>query len=1222
MVDLKRLSLVLAALMLLCLLPPMMHEVTTAVFTGDDAMDSGDGEWFVNSTGNMIIDETVIHNGSLYVNASSSLTLVNTTLQLNGNLTIMEGGHMVLYNSTILLNNSFDGEFGIMVLNGSIFQVYDNDGMKSTMDDMSIITTGYVNQTSGMPFYNDTKFLINVEQNTTFAFERSKLRGCGFNYTQDFGLVIETSDVSFMDNTIEMCSISALFMINDTVGMEAIELSGNDLVDCGLGLTIMGPSDHSFDIHDNTFTNIADYAVAFFGTQVPGMGTIEVYDNVYDNCSSGVSVEGNFPLKVMRDTYDDCSNAIRAYTMTMPPVQLELEDIVITNCEYGVYLNGSSAVMDQCMISNCAIADLVLENGTRVVSLNSTFNESNVDMEPDGCQLEVRWYVDLGVFWSNGIPIEGANLTVKNGSGVLKLDTLTPGTGKYYKFEMVEYQMNAPGVVIDMGSTLNVTGVKGSYMNSTFKTVSSYDYIKVYVEDTDAPRGSIVINNGSDLTATRTVTLTLDAYEQIPGSGVDMICISNDGTFTDWIPYTTETAWVLAGDDGAKVIYYRIRDVAGTESITYTDGIDLDTMAPMSAVSMSSNYFSSTNVLVEWGPENGSTDIESYTIEYSYDAMFWTQWIMETSNISAFWSGSEGQTVYVRSLSRDLAGNTEIKTTYDDMFTIDSMAPNSTITALDPYVRSYSVELEWSGADTASGIASYNVQYSEDGTTWMTVPGLGATTETNTTYTADPGGIMAGGKTLYFRTLATDLAGNVEVKTGADTQVVIDPNPPGFTVTPESATPSYDRIMFDITTAEPTSFVVMYKVANTDDWQEQVFEEYLDDHYLTISSLTPMVEYQFAFTAYDRAQNQYKVSKFGGTGDQAGEDILVSTTGQYGILRGKVSITSGPVSNARVTITGVGSGSVFDMTTDASGNYLFDKLSPGQYSIQVIYSGYSQDTTPVANVMAGATIWENITLTEDAEVRGDLRIMVEDEDGNTIDNAKVEVYHHDELQTTQYTTGGSVVISLPAGTYDIRVTADDYDQSGNITVVVIGDETTDQKVVLKETFVEEPVPLNFIIIGVLAGVVLFVGLIIAAMVFVTYRKEKSYDRVEDTQEDEDEEETTAIECPGCETILEEGTTICPECGEELYEVVDEDAEDNREPADEEETGVTIECPYCGEELDTSDARCPECGEMIPGEIRAGAEAAAEEAESDNEEESSEEDEGGEEEDEEEESDDE
>ena len=97
--------------------------------------------------------------------------------------------------------------------------------------------------------------------------------------------------------------------------------------------------------------------------------------------------------------------------------------------------------------------------------------------------------------------------------------------------------------------------------------------LTVKLDKTD-PTGSMAINNGKARTRKRSVMLTLDANDPIPGAGVAVsgvtemrISNSQSGLQTAaWRAYATSVPWKLRGGEGTKTVFVQFRDAAGNES--------------------------------------------------------------------------------------------------------------------------------------------------------------------------------------------------------------------------------------------------------------------------------------------------------------------------------------------------------------------------------------------------------------------------------------------------------------------------------------------------------------------------------------------------------------------------------------------------------------------------------------------------------------------------------
>ena len=92
--------------------------------------------------------------------------------------------------------------------------------------------------------------------------------------------------------------------------------------------------------------------------------------------------------------------------------------------------------------------------------------------------------------------------------------------------------------------------------------------------DTRKPEGNVVIRGGRASTPSRAVTLTLNATDPTPGSGVASMRLKNaGGSWTAWQPYAESKGWKLTRGAGKKTVYAQYRDAAGNASASDSDSI-------------------------------------------------------------------------------------------------------------------------------------------------------------------------------------------------------------------------------------------------------------------------------------------------------------------------------------------------------------------------------------------------------------------------------------------------------------------------------------------------------------------------------------------------------------------------------------------------------------------------------------------------------------------------
>ncbi|MCG2784936.1 MAG: S8 family serine peptidase [Anaerolineae bacterium] len=155
---------------------------------------------------------------------------------------------------------------------------------------------------------------------------------------------------------------------------------------------------------------------------------------------------------------------------------------------------------------------------------------------------------------------------------------------------------------------------------------------------------------------------------------------------------------------------------------------------------------------------------QDYWHEIGWDTDASNGWSFNWNTISVPDQGGAAIFIYVY----DKAGNYQGVQVSPIM--LDRQAPTSTINALPIYTGTTSFNVSWGGTDTVSGIASYDIQYQDNGGGWTTWKS--ATTATSATFS----GVL--NHTYTFQSRARDRAGNVEgwpVSADAQTTLVTAP---------------------------------------------------------------------------------------------------------------------------------------------------------------------------------------------------------------------------------------------------------------------------------------------------------------------------------------------------------------------------------------------------------------------------------------------------------------
>jgi hypothetical protein len=175
--------------------------------------------------------------------------------------------------------------------------------------------------------------------------------------------------------------------------------------------------------------------------------------------------------------------------------------------------------------------------------------------------------------------------------------------------------------------------------------------------DTTAPEGlSIMINGNDKYTKSKNVKLTILGVDT--GSGIMDISFSDDGKNWDpWEPYRTSRRFMISGEDGEKLIHFKLRDNAGNIGEPISDSIVLDTTPPHSLLIVINNGALQTNSTLVTLNFNAIDDTSRVTkMSLNSDGTVWSPW--ENYTFFKYYTlqpGEGNKTIYFK--VTDAAGN-------------------------------------------------------------------------------------------------------------------------------------------------------------------------------------------------------------------------------------------------------------------------------------------------------------------------------------------------------------------------------------------------------------------------------------------------------------------------------------------------------------------------------------------------------------------------------------
>ena len=222
------------------------------------------------------------------------------------------------------------------------------------------------------------------------------------------------------------------------------------------------------------------------------------------------------------------------------------------------------------------------------------------------------------------------------------------------------------------------------------------------------------------------------AYSDATGSSVE--AFSRQQADSDW------TGLAVFNKSGSTTFYLHVDETAPTGAINIAGGA--------AAVN-------STLVTLNLAASDVQTGVKAMRL--SNNGISWTAW--QPFSSSSNWllpAGNGPKTVYVQFMNKA----NMVSPVYSDAILLDMTAPTSTVTS-PAIVGQNSFPVSWSGTDSGSGIAGYDVQYRlASGGGWVTW--LTNTSATTATFGPVVPVTVQQGETYQFRVRARDVAGNVE----------------------------------------------------------------------------------------------------------------------------------------------------------------------------------------------------------------------------------------------------------------------------------------------------------------------------------------------------------------------------------------------------------------------------------------------------------------------------
>jgi len=271
--------------------------------------------------------------------------------------------------------------------------------------------------------------------------------------------------------------------------------------------------------------------------------------------------------------------------------------------------------------------------------------------------------------------------------------------------------------------------------------------------------------------------------------------------------------------------YWRVRaeDQWGFGRWSETWKFTIDRVAPASSMAPLPEFSTAPELRLSWTSSDAGSGVSNCTLHVSDNGADYRPFLNRTTLSSTTFAGAEGHNYRFFSVALDRAQNAEAAPESPDASTtIDTVAPQTTMSGLPPYSSNASFAVSWNGKDDTSGIAGYTVYVSDNGGdfhVWQD-----GTTERTARY----GGVEGHEYLFYVR--GQDKAGNIEDLPAPERMVgtAVDLTAPKTTRTTgnpqDDSDPTYIAPSTPITLAATDGFSGLNGTRYTiDDGEEQAY---------------------------------------------------------------------------------------------------------------------------------------------------------------------------------------------------------------------------------------------------------------------------------------------------------------------------------------------------------------------------------------------------------------
>ena len=823
---------------------------------------------FFNMSGQKAIELLNYSNSTVYGNQIEKVQAglqnwnSNNTLFYDNIITDAFGAGVFLTGSNLTITDnviSNCGTVGIIITNEAWY--YDSTGTTMEHSNVIIRNNTVTNATYGIAIGSGDRQTAGIVVNENTVTESDSgilIAGWNEHTKMPNGFIVDNNTLRSNNYGIYLSSTGNYEQI--MYGGENSQIINNDITNSSIGIEFSGKS----NLYDNSIINNNIIEANDTGLEISTAKELVISNNLIFAKNSGISA-------------------------------LECDDLMINNNNITTEFNGikidqgSFTITDNLIQANCNSEDCqkisfvkVGNKGLEIIGVkDSKISKNIIDLFYTNVEIKDSDLSDFQSFYDNKLNFSQRGIYAHSSDIILQSNNIT---NSYYSIESKDSTITMRDIlaknfntgIMSSNTTFDIedsTIEEGEVcidLTDSYYTIDSFDNldcVEAYVYEKFTFKIIIQTNEGivspqHSFTYKNNIQSEIKTdYTQSNGESeytiVNVRKIDNSGLTINFNPYTFS---YIHNSITSNII----KDIESNVTIYAY----LDTIAPVTTVWANGTLLNEEIIYLNFQKLSEKEDLLNYDLYvHINDGIQFTEWdYVGTYNQSIVkYEGIDGNKYRFKSISRDIYGNIESKTTFDYELGIDIEGPTSHFAGIGSnyyFTSNDEVLLDWDSFD--SDIYKYNIEiYYTNFTTdyldpnsvvWLKASDTDYIENSFITYKMEAIGHYA------FKVVSTDNADNLEIKTNYDFIINFDPSSDklAFTNVPEKWGESELQIEF-----EKANFNLDFKLyiaLESVDYENPYFNWYAHPHdgeneNILLTSLLDKTRYYLYAESVDLAGN-------------------------------------------------------------------------------------------------------------------------------------------------------------------------------------------------------------------------------------------------------------------------------------------------------------------------------------------------------------------------------